>query len=213
MTIKAIETAYAGCRFRSRLEARWAVAFDHMGIPWEYEPEGFEVGYSEYGGDYYLPDFYLPQTKTWVEVKGSADAFDFQLLANTVDWRLGLPGTEDSLGTTRGLLLLGPIPRSDPWTSFPLLQHKKGGYCEWMSFNRDGTFLLGREHITSWPNDRLPDPYFDASWGEQDGTEWVEWVRDMWDKYNERPYDSILANKDPALVAARSARFEHGECG
>lgn len=29
-TIRAIETRYAGCRFRSRLEARWAVFFDHL---------------------------------------------------------------------------------------------------------------------------------------------------------------------------------------
>ncbi len=35
--IKPIETRYAGCRFRSRLEARWTVFFDHLGIEWEYE--------------------------------------------------------------------------------------------------------------------------------------------------------------------------------
>lgn len=34
MTIKAIETRYAGCR-RSRLEARWAVVFDTLGFAWE----------------------------------------------------------------------------------------------------------------------------------------------------------------------------------
>jgi len=32
VTIKAIETRYAGCFFRSRLEARWAVAFDHDSV-------------------------------------------------------------------------------------------------------------------------------------------------------------------------------------
>lgn len=36
----ALTTRYAGCRFRSRLEARWAVFFDHLGIEWEYEPQG-----------------------------------------------------------------------------------------------------------------------------------------------------------------------------
>ena len=41
--IKAIETEYNGYRFRSRLEARWAVFFDAMGIKYEYEPEGFEL--------------------------------------------------------------------------------------------------------------------------------------------------------------------------
>jgi len=35
-TIKPIETHYAGHRFRSRLEARWAVFLDAMEIPWQY---------------------------------------------------------------------------------------------------------------------------------------------------------------------------------
>lgn len=32
--ITPIQTRYAGCLFRSRLEARWAVFFDHLGIRW-----------------------------------------------------------------------------------------------------------------------------------------------------------------------------------
>ena len=36
-------TKYAGILFRSRLEARWAVFFDALGISWEYEPETFLV--------------------------------------------------------------------------------------------------------------------------------------------------------------------------
>lgn len=63
--IKAIQTEYKGYRFRSRLEARWAVFFDALGIDWEYEPEGYDLG--DLG--WYLPDFYLPDSKTWVEVK------------------------------------------------------------------------------------------------------------------------------------------------
>lgn len=66
MNIKAIETVYKGYRFRSRLEARWAVFFDALGIEWEYEKEGFDLG----DGDKYLPDFWLPQRKCWVEIKG-----------------------------------------------------------------------------------------------------------------------------------------------
>lgn len=57
-TIKPIETEYSGCRFRSRLEARFAVLFDALGIKWEYEKEGFDLG--ELG--YYLPDFWLPHS-------------------------------------------------------------------------------------------------------------------------------------------------------
>jgi hypothetical protein len=63
--MKPIETAYAGYKFRSRLEARWAVFFDVMRIKWEYEKEGYEIN-----GAYYLPDFYLPEHDCWIEIKG-----------------------------------------------------------------------------------------------------------------------------------------------
>lgn len=53
MAMKPIETRYKGYRFRSRLEARWAVFFDHMDYEWEFEPEGFELS----DGSRYLPDF------------------------------------------------------------------------------------------------------------------------------------------------------------
>lgn len=64
--IKAIETHWRGHRFRSRLEARWAVFFDVLGVPWEYEPQGFVLG-----GTPYLPDFWLPSLGLWVEVKAT----------------------------------------------------------------------------------------------------------------------------------------------
>lgn len=64
--IEAIETSYAGYRFRSRLEARWAVFFTKLGIKWDYEPQGYE-----FDGETYLPDFYLAQENVFVEVKGS----------------------------------------------------------------------------------------------------------------------------------------------
>lgn len=71
MTIKAIETEYNGYRFRSRLEARWAVFFDSLKIPWVYEPEGIEINRLSY-----LPDFYLPDCKQFFEVKGVMKSFD-----------------------------------------------------------------------------------------------------------------------------------------
>jgi hypothetical protein len=61
---RPIETSYGGCRFRSRLEARWAVFFDHMHLRWEYEPEGYRLP----NGDIYLPDFLLPD----LDVSGMA---------------------------------------------------------------------------------------------------------------------------------------------
>lgn len=66
MRIKPIETVYKGYRFRSRLEARWAVFFDTLGVKWDYEKEGFEFN----NGEMYLPDFWLPDEGLWVEVKG-----------------------------------------------------------------------------------------------------------------------------------------------
>ena len=65
MPIKPIETRAYGHRFRSRLEARWAVAFTEAAIEWQYEPEGFDLG----DAGFYLPDFWLPQVNMWAEVK------------------------------------------------------------------------------------------------------------------------------------------------
>lgn len=63
--IKPIETVYNSYRFRSRLEARWAVFFDALEVEYEYEKEGFDLG--EYG--WYLPDFWLPRNNTYLEIK------------------------------------------------------------------------------------------------------------------------------------------------
>lgn len=67
--IKAKETVYNGFKFRSRLEARWAVIFDTLKIKYQYEPEGFDLG----NGQSYLPDFYLPEIGYYAEVKGMSE--------------------------------------------------------------------------------------------------------------------------------------------
>jgi len=82
--LKAIETHYKGYRFRSRLEARWAVFFETLGVQWEYEPEGFELTMT----GWYLPDFWISgftahdlcgPARTgsfWFEVKHSPPEFN-----------------------------------------------------------------------------------------------------------------------------------------
>ena len=74
--VGAFETVYDGYRFRSRLEARWAVFFKTAGIRYIYEPECFRLP----SGKLYLPDFYLPDVNMrttedmggiYVEVKPS----------------------------------------------------------------------------------------------------------------------------------------------
>jgi hypothetical protein len=66
--IQAIETRYKGYRFRSRLEARWAVFFDKLGVRWHYELEGYKL--KRFGG--YLPDFLIfdnSNLSDFVEIK------------------------------------------------------------------------------------------------------------------------------------------------
>jgi ribosomal protein L37AE/L43A len=64
-----IPTTYRGVRFRSRLEARYAVFFDEVGWPWQYEPIDL-IGY--------IPDFILgfEQGDVLFEVKGSVEEED-----------------------------------------------------------------------------------------------------------------------------------------
>lgn len=62
--ITPIETEYRGTRFRSRLEARWAIFFDNMKLEWTYEPESFDLG-----SYLYKPDFWIPDIMCFCEVK------------------------------------------------------------------------------------------------------------------------------------------------
>lgn len=71
--MKVLETNYRGVTFRSRLEARWAVFFSELSIPFIYEPDGFEFK----DGTRYLPDFYLPKQDFYVEIKPSEPS-DFE---------------------------------------------------------------------------------------------------------------------------------------
>lgn len=61
----ALPTLYQGVLYRSRTEARWACLFNHIGIEFQYEPQGFRVDTATC----YLPDFFLPVVRTWAEVK------------------------------------------------------------------------------------------------------------------------------------------------
>lgn len=63
--IEPKDTFYKGNYFRSRLETRWAVYFDLLGVKYEYEPQGFEFN-NKYS---YLPDFKLTNSELYIEVK------------------------------------------------------------------------------------------------------------------------------------------------
>tara|TARA_Y100001937_G_C6953724_1_gene255821 strand:- start:57 stop:635 length:579 start_codon:yes stop_codon:yes gene_type:complete len=89
MTIKALPSWYKGVKFRSRTEARWAVAFSEYKIDWIYEPDGFVLD----DDTCYLPDFKISYggslassrgDKYWVEVKPIA----FSIEELTKAWKL-----------------------------------------------------------------------------------------------------------------------------
>jgi len=72
---KGIPTEYNGTKFKSRLEANVAYFLDGLKIEWQYEPQSFllKIGH-------YMPDFYLPQLRTWIEVKGKIDKKAWQTI-------------------------------------------------------------------------------------------------------------------------------------
>ncbi len=67
--IKVLPSVYRGVTYRSRMEARWAVFMDHAGVPFIYEPEGYDLG----GGLCYIPDFYLRGMDAFLEIKNPLD--------------------------------------------------------------------------------------------------------------------------------------------
>jgi hypothetical protein len=102
MAIKAIETKYGGYKFRSRLEARWAVFFDQEEIEWDYEPQGIEVD-TPRGRIRYLPDFWL-DCGQWVEVKGHLDPEGMRRLH-------ALAVGMTVCGSGNDIAVLGDVPR------------------------------------------------------------------------------------------------------
>lgn len=67
-----IATVYNGTRFRSRLEARYAVLFDQLGWHWEYEP---------FDCDGYIPDFLIHgRNPLLVEVKPLHDFDEYKAI-------------------------------------------------------------------------------------------------------------------------------------
>jgi hypothetical protein len=65
-SIKAIPTRFNGNNFRSRIEARWSIFFNEIGIEYEYEPAPYRLE----GGVWYLPDFWIPYLQSFIEIKG-----------------------------------------------------------------------------------------------------------------------------------------------
>ncbi len=175
--MKAIETVYNGYRFRSRLEARWAVFFDVLGIQYEYEKEGFEFD----DGTKYLPDFWLPQVNVWAEVKPKPLTDEeirkcVLLYAATGEPCMALEGLpnfkEYDYIYPPGALFDNPTMVRLPHTIGTGYLDEHRFFCQGYPDENDHSYF---------------DNYSSLKWGDQRFT--------------------------AAVIAAKSARFEHGERG
>ena len=220
--IKAIETEYNGYRFRSRLEARWAVFFDAAGIRYEYEPEGFDLG----DGVYYLPDFFLPNIDDgiFVEVKGEMSDEDYDKVERF--WKNG----------KHPLLILGGLPteadieNDDIYLYANKYKHcfeiggpysddeNKGGYWDWpyifcvcpacgkigVEFDGRGWRVCGSHHVNK---DLKGETYED----ERGITHRFKYPEFKGWRTDDKGYSWDHPVLKTAYDKARKARFEHGE--
>lgn len=229
MTIKAIETSYKGCRFRSRTEARWAVFMDALGVEWEYEPQGYVLN----DGTPYLPDFLVhPGTESefWLEIKGdfpTREEIDKAArLAEGTNKRTYLyfgkvaqPGRglsvirtwdeyfaeadtqwqwHDQLGwiingSEAARWQIGVQPTAFAFMAGKQLRKPRSGFWWWTDCPHCGKAILKLNGQVGWC----------PAWGDN--------LPDGVDLYPNFAHET--SRLQDAYVAARSARFEHGERG
>ena len=206
MNIKPIETRYKGYRFRSRIEARWAVFFDALGIKWEYEKEGYDLG----DAGWYLPDFWLPEISAWIEIKGAKPSVEDLAKCKAMRMAMGNSGAVDAC------LVGGKVAYKI--ASVAIYDTMKDYSCSATNAsNRLVKHLLIRPKMFLFegvPSGMIPDKdsclvFFLTENGDRVLTVEVSTFHML--------YCGLL-NKDPNAVesaanTARSARFEHGENG
>lgn len=219
--IQPIETIYNGYRFRSRLEARWAVFFDALGITYEYEPEGFTVD-----GECYLPDFYLPGFDIYAEVK-----------PDTVEGRFDVDNRYPKFitwgGKIRALLILSDLPGSRFYEDallgnwcFPIIYYHGFGYRQgWWTFYLDYYSYADDKSLAYNVNGCLMLPTFPNMGNtikaqsstyllyrkeeKENDKAYMNKIRERLEKKGDfGPEESEILE---ALSIARQARFEHGE--
>lgn len=195
MVLTPIETTYANYRFRSRLEARWAVFFDRLGIPWEYEIEGFDLsGVPQQQmpllgkANWYLPDFWLPTQGSWVEVKPDQPT---PVESERVQ-RLAIAAKREVV-----------IVVGQPWVVAEGGSFESGGYDGKNSgylYFADGQGCDSSYLLTACPFCGRVDWCFDG-WAGRLGCKCP----------NEKKGVGDFARVQRAYLAARKARFEHGQ--
>lgn len=206
--MKAIQTSYKGFHFRSRLEARWAVFFDQVGVKWDYEIEGFELD----DGRCYLPDFWLPAYNTWIEIKGEVPSEEYVRLIQ-----------DFSDAAEKTVVMLNGAPWSHKANMFGCIRRGQDEKESYTSVNNK--LLIGASasalHFIS-PENRLSDNtvptenfivYRDGSilnWCiHHDDFDRQETVHALYEV--ELYTDRTKHQMNKAISAAKIARFEFGE--
>ena len=192
--IKPIETIYHGYRFRSRLEARWAVFFDSLGVKYEYEPEGFRLS----DGSAYLPDFYLPRFELFVEIKASRDLDD------------GKAETFAMSGDCNGILVCYGQPIDHDYrfiTSYEANDGGGGSYdTDWGPAGSVMFYTHVVDNLVSKPMLLIEDRKSGRIFYKVAHVYTTEEVKEFHPNY-----DLSRNQINIAELAARQARFEHGE--
>ena len=186
-----------GYLFRSRLEARWAVFFDAMGIEWEYEPEGIVLS----DGTNYLPDFYLPHFHCYFEVK-----------------RRSIKGTPEE---ERVISKISNGEYTDSWAGMICFGDPMDDdlyiFCQEMDDGGGGSYenpvTIGFHPETHEPylfayNDRRDRTFF-THFGEDMEDSYIPMVTHEYGAYQYR--DFVNKRVYRARELARQARFEYGE--
>lgn len=185
--IRPIETVYNGYRFRSRLEARWAVFFDALGVSYNYEPQGFVL----HDGKKYLPDFFLPDFNLFVEIKASRQADDQKAKTFSEDNNVG--GVLVCYGDPASRDLRFLTANESDWG---------GGGCydtDWGDYYRTTFQVSTIGEVFIFVNDDKPERCFYE----------VKHVYSAWSYPVSDDFCDKLVEKAEAL--ARQARFEHGD--
>ncbi len=200
VALQPITTRYKGHRFRSRLEARYAVFMDSLGVEWQYEPEGFALA-----SGFYLPDFYLPRVGpgTWLEIKhhGSGSFFGYcsgQKNPGLINDERLLEFALQAQDAGKGFFIAYGLPSAD------LLD----GFCD---YDAEG-MLEGSGDPYQWcvcGCGKTVGIEFDGRGDRIDCARTGCSKSSHGDKGYSHNHDLIRI----ASEAARSARFEYGECG
>jgi len=193
--IRPIETYYDGHWYRSRLEARWAVVFNYLGVDFEYEPEGFDLG----NGLKYLPDFRVKcygkrgdyksdPFDLYIEVKGRMTEIDAEKIKRfcgeetKVDEEYGY----EYAAIHTPILIVNQIPGPGLATCFDLSENM--GF-DLYPFNY---YLIDGDYFGAYPAATADGKFYLFG----DDSNYINWKDEK--------------RMELAYEAARCARFEHG---